>query len=196
MSCIAFEKENSDIITNGVRHILCEFLYELSKEYSNLKFADLCGKYLPPDNLLKIENMKDLHECSIKQLQMFLASRGCIHLSGAKKTLISRLWKIVHPYDQEVSEIKNVKWDRKKIDPTKWTSMWAIKEDCVGKEVHCSTPNAKLYKIDEKQSPPMVFFETNKEYIIEGTYDKEKKQIQFGKIPDNFKQEYPQKAKV
>ena len=187
---ISIPPETEKIVENGIRKVLSEFLFNISEKYEHIDFQTVCKKYLPPDNLNTIVNMDDLYSFSIRELQMLLASRGCKHLSGAKKTLICRLWKILHPYPQNITKIVNVPWNKKAHDPQKWSSVWATRHNHIGKSVPKGTPNSHLYKIDTFHEPNIVFFETNKEYIIEGTFDPLLKEIHFGSFPESLKQNY------
>ena len=189
---IVISSKSTQVLNNGVRRVLIEFLYDLSQEYVNIDFHTVLKKYVPGKNpLSSVQNMSDLYSFSIKELQIFLASYGCKYLSGAKVTLVNRLWKFIHSYSYDSKNVIAVDWDKSKNKPSSWKSIWVIREkNNVGKCVSSQTPHATLYKVDTKQSPSLVYFETNTEYIIEGTYDDLKKQVKFGNIPEVIKREH------
>tara|TARA_B110000914_G_scaffold225308_1_gene245593 strand:- start:1417 stop:2004 length:588 start_codon:yes stop_codon:yes gene_type:complete len=186
---IVLNEETSEVITQGLRSVLCEFLWDVCLKHKNISFQEVCNKYLPNDNLKQIQNMNDLYQYSIKELQMLLASNGCPHLSGAKYTLIQRLWKIIHPYTRDIQKSVPIPWNKEEHKPNEWSSVWAVRDKDEGKCVSASTPNASLYKIDNSQSPPIVLFETSKNYIIEGIMD-DNNMIRFGKYPKNITKRY------
>lgn len=186
MTVIALSENADRIISQGIRTVLCEFLFDICSKHRKLEFSELCKRFLPPDELKNIKSMEDLRNYSIRELQMFLAGRGCRHTSGAKSTLIERLWKILHPYNRDIQKLVPLEWNREKNNPEKWKAIWAIREANVGKCVDSKTPHAQLYKIDSTYTPPLVLFETSKEFIIEGVFDIRKEAIIFGKYPPNF----------
>lgn len=141
-------------------------------------------------NYKYVENMGDLYKYSIKYLQQALQQCNCNHLSGAKKVLIHRLWKIIHPSSLKDDKIEYLDWDKNVIDPTQWDTIWVnrigntgtimLDFDTCKTDWRASSQQPILLKVDNSHSPPIVLSETHKEYILEGILDKPKQLVRFG----------------
>ena len=138
-----------------------------------------------------VENMDDLLSYTIKELQQALQEHQCKHLSGAKRVLVNRLWKVMHPSSIKNEKLEYLEWDKNEINPRRWETIWVVRNGQVGHIVKYSDVLKHkhpllLLKVDFSHSPPIVFSETHKEYIIEGVFNKSKQTVRFGETPSHI----------
>lgn len=175
--------------------IVAQFLFDLAEKSEEWTFKDLADQYLPQDNVEKYESMRHLRDLTIKELRFALARRNNSHLSGSKDVLIKRLWKVLHPTNRDTSEkIEYIEWNKKQTDPDSWPAIWVRRKGSIGTVIKNPWNDISLdgkippvlLRVDLSYEPPLAFSETTKEYILEGEYDPEKKQVLFGNVPERI----------